>query len=443
MAKDTTRPRVLLLATRVPKQSGDGTPSFVLDGATSLSSEFDITLLAPRIADATEVSLLGGVKVKRFPYFPAGYESLAEDAIMPQLNRNPRLWLQAVSLTAMMALHALREHKVVRFDLVHAQWLLPAGLIAMLLKSTGVPYIVTAQGADAFRLDSRALRKLKFAIIERSERFVGVSSEIVDRFPGVSVPSTVQASGIDFAMWAELVGRRSPRPGLVLYIGRLASKKGVADLVHAIAATPEARLRVAGDGPKESELMALAERLGVTDRVTFLGRCSRKEIAAEMRNAYCVAIPSVTAPDGDRDGTPNVVGEAAAGGVPIVASDIAGIAELLTDGLDAYLHQPGDVASICERLREAIHDPAEAARRAEAAKRHLRELLDAESVRRNYSTWYREAITASSRSRSNRRSRVAESAPSHYQLRRASPRSAFTSLNALRGRKYKSQRKDQ
>lgn len=382
--------RVLILATRVPVVEGDGTPSFVLDNAIPLAQDFQITILSPRVRGSQAISRRGAVTVKRFAYLPKRWESLAEDAIVPQLGSRPILWFQAGMLSCAMLYATIREVRAHSPDLIHAHWILPSGFVASLLNIfTGTPYVLTSQGADAFRLEVAPLRWLKRRIVRRAARFVGVSSDITHRFKGVSGVLETQPSGIDFAFWEQAVGLRAPEHATVVFVGRLASKKGVDVAIRAIVGIEAATLRIVGDGPERRRLEELAEALGVREKVTFVGQKSRSQIAGEFRSATCVVIPSVTAPDGDRDGTPNVLGEAIAAGVPVIASRIAGLEELVSDGRTGLLHEPGHDNELRECLGEIIADPQLAKRLADEAKGCLRETLDLKRVAERYSAWYR------------------------------------------------------
>jgi len=385
------RYRVLILATRVPLESGDGTPSFVLDNAMSLSRDFDIVVLTPRVRGASGSSSQEGVRVRRFAYFPLRWERLADEAIMPQLSRDPTLWFQALTLVVAMFANALTEHRRHRFDVVHAQWIVPSGLVASLLRLTSrVPYLITAQGADVFRLNRGPLRSLKRLIINRSTRFIGVSNDIAKFFTGLTVPVEVQPSGVDFALWKQLVGENDPQPGRVLFVGRLDEKKGVADAIKAIAGLNDVRLVIVGDGPLRDRLECLASDLGVKDQVVFRGQLNRTEVAGEMRTATCIILPAVTAGDGDKDGTPNVLGEAIAAGVPVVGSRIAGIAEFVTHQRTGLLFEAGDVEALRGCLREILRGE-NLPKFVHEAEVQFRPSFDIDHVARRYASWYKSA----------------------------------------------------
>ncbi len=395
------RPRVLILATRVPLRSGDGTPSFVLDSAIALSDEFDITILAPRVRGSEAEAIHDGVIVKRFPYFPRMWERLADDAIMPQLGQSKLLWVQTFPLVAMMVASAFKQHQSVhRPDVIHANWVLPAGLVALIMRAVfGTPYVVTSRGSDAFQLNRGPLCRINRAILNKSARLVGVSRDIVEQFPDVDCEASVQPSGVDFGLWNSLVPSRKPELGRVLFVGRLAEKKGVADAIRAVAHVRGARLRVVGYGPLEDELKRLAASIRVEHRVTFLGRLTREQIAAEMQTAMCLVIPSVTATDGDRDGTPNVLGEAIASGVPVVASRLAGLADYIVDGETGLLHDAGDFNHLAVHLEWLMRSPMSSSELAVEARSKFESILDIKAVAAQYATWFRYAINGGRRAK--------------------------------------------
>ena len=312
---------------------------------------------------------------------------------MPQLKSRPLLWVQAVALTVRMLSVAAVLHRAKPFDAIHAQWIVPAGLVARVLRYRfGVGYLVTSHGADATRLNRGAMRAVNRWVIDGAARFVGVSRDIATQFDGVHAPVSVQPTGIDFEYWATAARPRKPVPGRVLFVGRLTPKKGVADAIHAMAGLEGCELRIVGVVPLRRALEYLVDERGLASVVTFLGGRTRDEIAEEMRSAMCVVIPSVTAPDGDRDGTPNVLGEAIAAGVPVVASRIAGIREYIQNDITGLLHEPGDVAGLRTHIRRLTAGPEECLHLARAAQERAREHLDMHVVADRYTTWYHEAI---------------------------------------------------
>ncbi len=359
-----------------------------------MADDFDITIVAPRVKGSRRVTMHNGVTVRRFAYFPRRFERLADDAIMPQLTRRPALWLQAVTLVACMTWQTLAQHVRHRPDVIHAQWIVPSALVAYAMRPiTRTPYIITSHGADAFRLNSGLVKRVKLAAINGAARFVGVSRDITEQFLVARTPVEVQPCGIDFELWKNLVGQRAPEDGRILFVGRLTAKKGVADAIRAVAGLDDVQLRIIGDGPLAGELKELATSLNADERVLFLGQLPREQIAEEFRVATGVLIPSVDAPDGDRDGTPNVLGEAIAAGVPVVASRIAGISDYVVAGATGLLHEPGDVEGLRACLVSLVHSPDHGNSLALEAFARFKSSLDIEIVVARYGDWYRQSLT--------------------------------------------------
>lgn len=385
-------PRVLMLATRVPQTPGDGTPSFVLDGAIALSDRFDVTILAPRMKGTSRLTKHGEVTVVRFPYFPRIWERLADDAIVPQLQRDRRLWIQAMCLTLCMLAFAWSERRRLHPLIIHAHWIVPSGLVARILKlSSRTPYILTSHGADAFVAAGGLLGRIKNLAVAGASRFVAVSQEISDQYAHVTDRRAVQPVGVDFKAWTHVRRTRSPEPGRVLFIGRLTEKKGVGVLLRSASFVPQISVRIAGNGPDVAQLLAISDDPNLKGRVHFLGQLTRQELEHELRLAAFIVIPSVIAQNGDRDGTPTVLGEAVAAGVPVICSKLAGLADYVEGGVSGLTVRPGNVEELAEAIRQLADHPSIGEHLATTALKRLRKVLDSSVAADRYASWYHDA----------------------------------------------------
>lgn len=170
---------------------------------------------------------------------------------------------------------------------------------------------------------------------------------------------------------------RSPRDGSdpsnpvrIVTIGRAVEKKGFDDLLAALARLPGGlhwRLTHIGGGEKLKALQAQAVALGLAERVTWSGPKAQGDVIAALREADLFVLPSRKAGDGDRDGLPNVVMEAASQALPIVATDFAGIPEFVRDGIEGLLVPPGDVAALAKALAALAEAPERRGALGEAA----------------------------------------------------------------------------
>jgi glycosyltransferase involved in cell wall biosynthesis len=194
--------------------------------------------------------------------------------------------------------------------------------------------------------------------------------------------------GLDLARFPA-PGPRSQRDGAepadpvrFVTIGRAVAKKGFEDLLEALAKLPSTlnwRLTHIGGGEKLQALQAQAEELGLYDRIIWAGPKAQDDVVAALRAADLFVLPSKKAGDGDRDGLPNVVMEAASQGLPIVATDFAGIPEFVRDGIEGLLVPPGDVAALAAALEELAGAPAKRAALGAAAHARLTGAFSAEA----------------------------------------------------------------
>lgn len=182
--------------------------------------------------------------------------------------------------------------------------------------------------------------------------------------------------GLDLARFPA-PGSRSARDGSdandpvrFVTIGRAVAKKGFDDLLDALAKLPPTlhwRLTHIGGGEKLKALQMQAQTLGLDDRIVWAGPKAQDEVIAALRAADLFVLPSKEAGDGDRDGLPNVVMEAASQGLPIVATDFAGIPEFVRDGVEGLLVPPGDFAALAAALNDLARAPEKRATLGEAA----------------------------------------------------------------------------
>lgn len=150
-------------------------------------------------------------------------------------------------------------------------------------------------------------------------------------------------------------------PARLLTVGRAVAKKGLDTLVEALALLPAGlswRWTHIGGGELHEALKAQVKRLGLEDRVTLLGSREQTEILAAYRSSDLFVLPCRIAPNGDRDGLPNVLVEALSQGLASISTPVSGITELLTDGENALLVPPDDAQALAAAMARAIRDPA-------------------------------------------------------------------------------------
>jgi glycosyltransferase involved in cell wall biosynthesis len=230
----------------------------------------------------------------------------------------------------------------------------------------------------------------------------------LDRFPPLQDPSPTKEEGLALQhpldeapgeaqdrcclpACGEDAGRpgenpRPPRDGAdpqdpvtIISVGRAVPKKGYDILLKALARLPAGlswRFVHAGDGGERAKLQKLADALGIADRITWLGAVDQKDVLAAYRRADIFALACRITPDGDRDGLPNVLVEAASQQLACVATDISGIPELFETEENGLLVPSEDAEAFSRALERAIRDPALRHRLGAAAEAKVRRSFD-------------------------------------------------------------------
>jgi glycosyltransferase involved in cell wall biosynthesis len=159
------------------------------------------------------------------------------------------------------------------------------------------------------------------------------------------------------------------QPNLVLFLGKLDAVHGVFDVLEAVSAlrpaVPDVRLICAGDGDRAA-VARHAESLGIADAVKFTGWVGPSGKRALLESAAAFALPSYD------EALPTSLLEAMAAGLPVVASPVGGIPEVLVDGVNGFLCAPGDVSSLQRLLRKLLIEPNLGARMGAAARESVR-----------------------------------------------------------------------
>ncbi|MGW8432092.1 glycosyltransferase [Curtobacterium citreum] len=362
MPAPARRPRLLVLASTFPAHPDDGVPAFVLDLARQQALEFDTAVLTPRVPGAPRSEVVDGVRVVRFPYFPRRFEDLADGAILDNLKERRTRLLQVPALLAAQYAAVRRAVRSFRPDVVHAHWTIPQALVAT-LAAPGVPLVVTTHGGDVYALRAAPLVRLKRRVLGRAAHVTTVNGEMREQLTAWGVPeqrSSVVPMGVDLEPARAARARTERRPGRVVAVGRLVEKKGFGNLLEALRGLddPAWELVVVGDGPYRARLEEQAAGLPVT----FTGQRGKTEVLDTLASAQVVALPSVPAANGDQEGLPVTLLEAAAVGAAIVASDLPGIRDVVEDDVSGQLVTPGDVPALREALRRALTDDTARAR---------------------------------------------------------------------------------
>jgi glycosyltransferase involved in cell wall biosynthesis len=416
---------LLFLTQTYPRFAGDIAGPFIEELARALVRLGDrVTVLAPHAPGLPERREEGGVEIRTFRYAPAAAEVLGYGR---SLESDLRVRGGAAAVTPLYALAARRAvARLVRrqrFDLVHAHWIVPNGLVAAAalpgplsqrplsqrqrqLSQRQMALAIGLHGSDVFLAERRGARALARWALGRTHLVTGCSPELVERVCALGFPAArarVIPYGVDTAafspdperrrQWRQRLGIPDDAP-VLLSVGRMAAKKGfgvlAAALPELLGGQPDLHVVLAGGGDL---LPALAAATAAwRQRVHLPGPVMHDALPDLYRAADLFVLPAVHDARGNVDGLPNVILEAMASGLPVVASGISGIPLAVEHATSGLLVPEQEPAALAAALRQLLGDPAAARRMGEAGRRRTVAGLTWDAVAARHREAYRLAL---------------------------------------------------
>ncbi|MBC7908751.1 MAG: glycosyltransferase family 4 protein [Rhodospirillaceae bacterium] len=244
-----------------------------------------------------------------------------------------------------------------KFDVIDAHYFYPDGVAAaMLARTLGKKLVITARGTDLNLIPRYRLPRAQIRwAAQTAAGICTVCAALKAPLLEMGIPESkirVLRNGVDLEGF-RLMERAKPDATTLLSVGLLIERKGHHLVIEALTHLPGTRLMIAGGGPMRDELEALARRLGVSDRVRFLGEVPHDRLAEIYTSADALVLAS------SREGWANVLLEAMACGTPVVATDIWGTAEVVASPEAGVLVAERSAAAIAQgvqRLLAALPD---------------------------------------------------------------------------------------
>ncbi|WP_420635530.1 glycosyltransferase family 4 protein [Candidatus Palauibacter sp.] len=375
----------------------------------------DVEVLAPayRGGGATEWR---GIPVRRFRYAPSRLETLTHDETAPdRLRSHPASLALLPGYMVGGSLASIQAGTGEPPDVVHVHWPVPhAWFGGMLRASSGGR---TALVSSFYSVEIRWIeRRVGWAIpflrwaIETSDVVTAISSataSAVARYTRREVPVIPFSAAVSVDRAARTPaevsapgsteGSTSRRGGpfQLLFVGRLVERKGVDVLIRALARVRErldATLTVVGEGRLAGPLRAEAVRAGVSEFVRFTGRVDDRALVEAYETSDAFVLPAVIDRKGDTEGLGVVLLEALEFGLPVIASGVGGIPDIVRHGETGLLVPPGDPAALARAVLDVAEKPGVARRRVEQGQAHARERFGLSGVVDRLLTCYETAI---------------------------------------------------
>ena len=378
---------ILVLTTSYPTGPGDAGGIFIryLVGALARRGH-GLRVVAPQGPATGAVSQADGAGVWRFRYGLRrrcpGLTAIGGG--IPEALRRSR-WARA-QLPAMLAgFVAAGLAHAGWADVIYANWL-GAGLAGAAVRMcTGLPMVITLRGDDAYLVRDRLLwRYVGRWVLGQCSAVTVVSENMVDligpHLPPRLRPAIVPTFGVDTVRFCPPpAGRGEPAGGADgLFVGNVSRAKGVDILLEALAhrSGDWGRFVFIGSGPDAEQMQDLARRLGLGDRIEWSGQRDPDDVARQMRLSDFLVLPSLS------EGRPNVVMEAMASSLAVIATAVGGVGDIVADGTTGLLVQPGQVAGLADAIGRICTNATLRGDLARQGRRH---------IERNDLTWSRTA----------------------------------------------------
>ena len=247
---------------------------------------------------------------------------------------------------------------------LHAHFIsTPAEVAAAASALGGLPFSISAHAKDIYTSRSADLQRRL-----RAARFTVTCTEANRRTLAALAPEArVQRMyhGIDHRLFHPGQRQRADGPPLLLAVGRLRAKKGLDTLIDACRLLRSRglafRCQIVGYGEEQERLQAQIAERGLCDTVQLLGKLAREQVIACYAQAAVFVQPSRVTADGDRDGIPNVLLEAMAMSLPVVATRVSGIPEVVRHHENGLLVEPDDAAALADAVAWILTHPVPAA----------------------------------------------------------------------------------
>ena len=279
--------------------------------------------------------------------------------ILSEYRSKPRYLLRYL-LTTYLAFDFAREMQKIGIGHIHAHWATyPTTAAYIVSRLTGIPYSLTAHAHDIYVDQTMLEKKINAAAftITISEH----NRQYLQQHIGIKAPDRIQVlhCGVDTKVFKP--SERSLK-GLftIIAIAALEEKKGHRYLIEALQSFSTRgwpfRCLLIGEGPQRSSIEAQIHQAGLQDRVTLMGGQSRSRVIELLGNADVMVLPSIRLESGKQEGIPVALMEGMAMGLPVIASRISGVPELVIDGVNGVLVPEKDAQALTSALIELYQD---------------------------------------------------------------------------------------
>lgn len=357
--------KVLVIGSVYPRFHEDAEVPWLRTSIAHLKKAgLDIQVLAPAYKGLKSHEI-DGVKVNRFRYAPAKWEFLTHEEGAPSKMAN-KPWLQLLAIPYIISgfFKCIKICRKFKPDIIHAHWPFPHAYIALgAAKLFKIPLVLNFHGAELLLIRKKKWVKplLKFAIGQAQAVFANSSftASKIKALRNVDVEWSPYGTTLETG-----TGNAEPHPinskFKILFVGRHIERKGIRYLIEAAKYLPrdQFEIRIVGVGDLTEQLKELAAHVsGNSAEIIFTGKLSPEALANEYKTANVFTLPAIVDSKGDTEGLGVVLIEAMELGLPIVASNVGGIPDVVIDGETGILVPEKDPEALASAYKRLAAEP--------------------------------------------------------------------------------------
>jgi glycosyltransferase involved in cell wall biosynthesis len=382
--------KVLVIGSVYPRFHEDAEVPWLRTSVAHLrQAGVEIQVLAPAYKGLKSHEI-DGVKVNRFRYAPASWEILTHEEGAPSKMAS-KPWLQLLAIPYIISgfFRCIKICRKFRPDVIHAHWPFPHAYIALgATKLFRIPLVLNFHGAELLLIRKKKWVKplLKFAIGQAQAVFANSSFTAgkIKALRNVDVEwspygTTLEKGGNARGEANALVAHKVTDKFKILFVGRHIERKGICYLIEAAKYLPRDKfeIRIVGVGDLTEKLKELAQQASAAApegaEIIFTGKLSPEALTNEYKNANVFTLPAIVDSKGDTEGLGVVLIEAMELGLPIVASDVGGIPDVVVDGESGILVPEKDPQALANAFKRLESDPALVQQLLEGSQKRIRD----------------------------------------------------------------------
>ncbi|OGC39122.1 hypothetical protein A2Y85_02020 [candidate division WOR-3 bacterium RBG_13_43_14] len=328
--------------------------------------------------------VIDGVPVIRFRYFFKKYERLThEENAVDRLGRGPLNLLLSFFYIIYGSIAIYRLTRAKKYDIAHVNWPFPHIIFGIIAKYFGRTKLFTT----FYGLEIRWLKK-KFKFLLKPFAWLINHADIISAISNHTARElkNVTERAIPIIPFSTPINEKSgivSDQNIILFVGRSVERKGVDCLIKAFGQIKDQiphRLIIVGDGPERRNWEAMAKNIDQSGRIQFTGWVSNEELSEFYRTCSFFVLPAVYDKHGDTEGLGVVLIEAMSYSKPVIASSAGGITDVVSDGQNGILVEPGDKNALSRAMLKMINDASMRIKMGQNAKKIIDEKFNWDKI---------------------------------------------------------------